>query len=498
MSRIGLCPAHPLRLNFARIRKTPFGGAFKKALCFTTMWLARAKPLYVLQPHKKASAWAESRNPCLSSPTIYYFNGKKIFTNCIQTRIHGLQKRPILPKRTGKNCLDALRPGIGMRLSSDIPVSKKLVCRQKRLKCCSSSKSMTLQMLFLILERRFAAEKKDKVVTFDELGVDALFIDEADEFKNLFIATSLSRISGLGNLQGADKAFDLFVKARYLQQQHHGRGVYFATGTPVANTIAEIYTMQRYLQYDEMKARGIHHFDAWASIFGQVTTGWELDATGVNYRLNSRFSKFQNVPELTAPYRSFADVVTKEDLQRQAAERGLRFPLPKIKGGKPANIVVDRSEQQAKFMGVQAPVLDDDGIPMRREDGSVILDWAPGSIIDRMERLPSDPHIDNPLKITNDARKAGLDFRLIDPTAPDFKGSKINVAVNEMVRIWQHWRDKRGAQLVFCDLSTPKSSNSAPVPNIQENRDTAYDEGEETALSMDEISPPSFRSIQRL
>ncbi|WP_238984957.1 Eco57I restriction-modification methylase domain-containing protein [Candidatus Glomeribacter gigasporarum] len=348
------------------------------------------------------------------------------------------------------------------------------------------------------LERMFAAEKKDKVVTFDELGVDALFIDEADEFKNLFIATSLSRISGLGNLQGADKAFDLFVKARYLQQQHHGRGVYFATGTPVANTIAEIYTMQRYLQYDEMKARGIHHFDAWASIFGQVTTGWELDATGVNYRLNSRFSKFQNVPELTAPYRSFADVVTKEDLQRQAAERGLRFPLPKIKGGKPANIVVDRSEQQAKFMGVQAPVLDDDGIPMRREDGSVILDWAPGSIIDRMERLPSDPHIDNPLKITNDARKAGLDFRLIDPTAPDFKGSKINVAVNEMVRIWQHWRDKRGAQLVFCDLSTPKSSNSAPVPNIQENRDTAYDEGEETALSMDEISPPSFRSIQRL
>src|SRR5260363_391169 len=195
-----------------------------------------------------------------------------------------MQKRPILPKRTGKNCLDALRPGIGMRLSSDIPVSKKIGMPSETLEMLlfeqiddtkdaifnlgaergnySIIKEMekARERMRAKLERMFAAEKKDKVVTFDELGVDALFIDEADEFKNLFIATSLSRISGLGNLQGADKAFDLFVKARYLQQQHHGRGVYFATGTPVANTIAEIYTMQRYLQYDEMKARGIHHF----------------------------------------------------------------------------------------------------------------------------------------------------------------------------------------------------------------------------------------------
>ncbi len=148
----------------------------------------------------------------------------------------------------------------------------------------------------------------------------------------------------------------------------------------------------------------------------------------------------------------------------------MRFPIPKIKGGKPTNIVVERSEQQAKFMGVQEPVLDDDGRPMRRKDGSIITNWTPDSIIDRTENLPSDPHRDNPLKITNDARKAGLDFRLIDPTVPDFKGSKINVAVNEMVRIWQQWRDKRGTQLVFCDLSTPKSSKSTYmyVPNIQE------------------------------
>lgn len=172
-------------------------------------------------------------------------------------------------------------------------------------------------------------------MTFADLGVDALVVDEAQEFKNLFITTSLSRISGLGNLTGSEKAFDLFVKCRYLQQKYDGRGVFLATGTPLSNTIAELYTVQRYMQYDELKERGIVHFDAWASTFGQVVTGWELDATGVNYRLNSRFSRFQNVPELNTMYRTFADVITRADLQQQAAERGTRFPVPRVKGGRP-------------------------------------------------------------------------------------------------------------------------------------------------------------------
>jgi N12 class adenine-specific DNA methylase/predicted RNA methylase len=342
------------------------------------------------------------------------------------------------------------------------------------------------------LKRAAETGAKDRVVTFDELGVDALFVDEADEFKNLFITTSLSGIAGLGNLLGSDKAFDLFVKARYLQSKHGGRGVYFATGTPVANTIAEIYTMQRYMQYDELKSRGIHHFDAWASTFGQVVTGWELDATGVNYRLNSRFSKFQNVPELQALYRSFADVVTREDLERQAAERGTRFPVPKIKGGKPQIIVVDRSPLQARYMGEQTPVLDSEGNEIRREDGAVITDWTPGSIIHRMENLPHDTSKDNPLKITNDARKAGLDFRLIDPDAPDFEGSKINVAVDEMVRIYNAWSHKRGTQLVFCDLSTPKGPPKAVAVGsvVQDAENDGQGEdgpAEEQEVSMDEL-----------
>nr|WP_318290171.1 DEAD/DEAH box helicase family protein [Paraburkholderia sp. BL8N3] len=343
------------------------------------------------------------------------------------------------------------------------------------------------------LERAAETGAKDRVVTFDELGIDAMFVDEADEFKNLFITTSLSRISGLGNLQGSDKAFDLFVKARYLQKQNGGRGVYFATGTPVANTIAEIYTMQRYMQYDELKTRGIHHFDAWASTFGQVVTGWELDATGVNYRLNSRFSKFQNVPELTNLYRSFADVITREDLQRQAAERGTRFPVPRVKGGKPTNIVVERSPMQARYMGEQTPVLGSDGKPIRRADGSTVTNWTEGSIIHRMENLPKDPSEDNPLKITNDARKAGLDYRLIDPDAPDFEGSKTNVAIDEMVRIHHAWDQKRGTQLVFCDLSTPKldrnAANNQVAPVVRDNAADEHDapSGDEVVVSMDEL-----------
>lgn len=336
------------------------------------------------------------------------------------------------------------------------------------------------------LEKTAETGSKDTAVSFADLGVDGLFVDEAHEFKNLFITTSLSRVSGLGNLAGSDKAFDLFVKARHLQKQHNGRGIFFATGTPISNTIAELYTVQRYMQYDELKSKGIVHFDAWASTFGQVVTGWELDATGVNYKLNSRFAKFQNVPELVSMYRTFADVITKADLDRQAEEQGKRFPVPKMKGGKPRNVIVERSPLQSEFMGIQTTQRDSEGLPIVRPDGSYIKGWNEGSIIHRMENLPKDPRLDNPLKITNDARKAGLDFRLIDPASPDFEGSKVNEAANEIYRIWKEWEDKKGTQLVFCDLSTPKGGRSHSAPVVREAGDD--DEPDEpTAISMDEL-----------
>lgn len=334
------------------------------------------------------------------------------------------------------------------------------------------------------LERQANTGNKDQAVNFSDLGVDALVVDEAHEFKNLYITTTLNRVSGLGNLTGSEKAFDLFIKCRYLQEKNNGRGVFFATGTPISNTIAELYTMQRYLQYDELKARGIVHFDAWASTFGQVVTGWELDATGINYRLNSRFSKFQNVPELISLYRTFADVITKFDLDQQAKELGTRFPVPRIKGGKPQNIIVERSEEQAYYMGIQVPVLRQDGSPLLRADGLQIKEWNEGSIIRRMENPPKDPRIDNPLKITNDARKAGLDFRLVDPEAKDTPNSKLNTAVEHIYRIWDCWQERRGTQLVFCDLSTPKLTKktiSPPVVGVDDDADDL------PSSSMDEI-----------
>ncbi|CAJ0807661.1 hypothetical protein R77560_04607 [Ralstonia thomasii] len=346
------------------------------------------------------------------------------------------------------------------------------------------------------LEKMADRGSKDQAVTFEDLGVDMLITDEADLYKNLFINTTMQQVAGLGNLTGSDMAFDLFIKCRYLQQKYDGRGVFKATGTPISNTIAEMYTLQRYMQYDELKRRGIVHFDAWASTFGQVVSGWELDATGVNYRLNSRFSKFQNVPELVAMYRSFADVILREDLEEQARAQGKRFPVPKIAGGKPKNIIVDRSPLQAEFMGIQQPRLDVDGQPVLRADGSTVTDWNEGSIIHRMENMPKDPRVDNPLKVTNDARKAGLDFRLINPAAPDFEGSKVNAAVDEMMRIYKKWDAEMGTQLVFCDLSTPKSGRGASqVRQVAVSNDEEQDDQEQSSesVSMDELLASSSK-----
>ncbi len=277
---------------------------------------------------------------------------------------------------------------------------------------------------------------KDRAVDFGDLGIDALFVDESHEFKNLSFATSMN-VAGLGNITGSAKAFDLFIKCRYLQKKHNGRGVYFLTGTPISNTIAEVFTLQRYLQYDELQKKDIGHFDAWASTFGQITSGWELDATGVNYKLKSRFASFQNVPELLSMYRTFADVVTKNDLDEQSKRAGQRPLTPPVENDKPTNCVVERSSEQALYMD---------------------------NIIYRMEHLPNDPRLDNPLKITNDARKAGLDYRLIDPEADDYAGSKLNEAVNRIYKIWQDSAQDKGTQLVFCDLSTPKGTLKPSQP----------------------------------
>ena len=345
----------------------------------------------------------------------------------------------------------------------------------------------TRERLKTMMEKKSDTGRKDQAVTFADLGVDLLAVDEVHEYKNLFINTKLRNVAGLGNVSGSAKAFDLFVKCRYLQEKQNGRGVIFATGTPISNTIAELYTMQRYLSLDTLREKGLASFDSWASTFGQVVTGWELDATGVGYKINSRFSRFQNMPELVNMYRSFADVVTNKDLLER--NQGISF-TPKVTGDRPLNLVLERSEEQAEYIGVQRQVVSPSGKPVFHPDGRPAMAWPEGSIIHRMENLPDDPRIDNPLKITNDARKAGLDFRLIDPSAPDFEGSKVNIAADNIFQTWRQWKADKGTQLVFCDLSTPKMAkgNASPFRLAAKDIEPVEAEQDEApALSMDDI-----------
>ncbi|MCR6496240.1 hypothetical protein LJB71_08425 [Thermomonas sp. S9] len=215
---------------------------------------------------------------------------------------------------------------------------------------------------------------RDDLLDFAEMGVDALVVDEAHEFKNLFFVTSKRNVAGLGSPEGSKKAFDLYVKTRMLAERDGGKNRVFLTGTPVSNTLSEVYHMQRYLQRETLEERGVASFDAWASVFGQIVSDWEMDAAG-RFKEKTRFRKFANLPELVSIWRQVADTVTRADLIRDAEAQGQRFPLPKIKGGKPQNIVVPRSPQQAAYIGIPTPVLDEEGKQMHDpETGSR---WRP-------------------------------------------------------------------------------------------------------------------------
>lgn len=370
--------------------------------------------------------------------------------------------------------LDVLREGEGKKSLS----FKQLQKRQDRIN----------ERLERISERQ-----RDDLLDFAELGVDALVVDEAHEFKNLYFVTTRRNVAGLGNPEGSKKAFDLFVKMRYLEGVHQGKNRVFLTGTPVSNTLSEVYHFQRYLQYNTLRQLAVTQFDAWSSTFGAMVSDWEMDAAG-RFKEKKRFSKFANLPELRALWRQFADTVTRADLIRDAKAQGQRFPLPKIKTGGPQNIVVARSPLQEAYIGIPKRKLDENGRPMfDPETGAPKEEYPRDSIIGRMEHMPKDPSIDNFLKATGDARKAGLDYRLIDPSAPDFAGSKINAAAGHIVRIWKAHRERRGTQLVFCDLSVPASARGRATEAAQAKgptwfvRDSAgqlvHVEGTKVALS---------------
>jgi N12 class adenine-specific DNA methylase len=335
------------------------------------------------------------------------------------------------------------------------------------------------------MERLLDSGKKDDGLTFDELGVDALYVDEFHEFKNLPFATGMTRVAGLGNPSGSQKATDMYMKMQFVLEKTGGKNVVTLTGTPLSNTMAEMYTVQRYLDGVALKNLGVSHFDAWARVFGEVVSDWDLSPSG-QYKLNSRFAKFVNMPELMQRYLSFADVITNDDIKAQLAAIGKKLPLPNVKGGKPTNITVERSADQASFIG--------EG----KSDDNGNLMFPKGSLVWRAENLPkkAEKGADNMLKVMSDARKAALDMRLIDPSYADYAGSKVSRAADEMKRIHAKWAGKRGTQLVFIDLSTPKKAKAREEAELRDLMRRA-EEGDEAAQEkLDNMSPDDFLALQ--
>lgn len=264
--------------------------------------------------------------------------------------------------------------------------------------------------------------RKDDVVTFEQLGVDSLMVDEAHAFKNLAVLSKMRNVAGISQTE-SQRASDLYMKCRYLDEITSSRGVVFATGTPISNSMAELFTMQRYLQRETLEQHGLSSFDAWASTFGETVTAVELAPEGTGYRTKTRFSKFYNLPELMSMFKQVADVQTADMLN---------LPVPKLVGGKPINVALPPSPQQKQMVA---------------------------DLADRAEEIRAgnvDPTEDNMLKVTNDGRKLALDQRLIDPNLPENPNDKVHACAENVYRIWNDTKEKRLTQLVFCDLSTPK------------------------------------------
>ena len=276
------------------------------------------------------------------------------------------------------------------------------------------------------LDKLNDTKRKDTVIDFEQLGVDRLFIDESHFYKNLYLYTKMRNVGGIAQTE-AQKSSDLFMKCRYLDEITGNRGTIFATGTPVSNSMVELYSVQRYLQYDTLMQNRLQHFDSWASTFGETVTALELAPEGTNYRAKTRFAKFFNLPELMLMFREVADIQTADML---------KLPVPKVNYH---NVKTKPSEIQTEMVA---------------------------SLAKRAEKVRArlvEPNIDNMLKITNDGRKLALDQRMIDPMLPDDPDSKVNACIDNVYRIWEEHADTRATQLIFCDLSTPKNDGTFNV-----------------------------------
>ena len=300
------------------------------------------------------------------------------------------------------------------------------------------------------LEKLRATDRKDDVITFEQLGVDRLFVDEAHAFKNLFLYTKMRNVAGLSTSE-AQKSSDMFMKCQYMDELTGGRGIIFATGTPVSNSMTELYTMMRYLQYGTLQQKSMSHFDAWASTFGETTTAIELAPEGTGYRARTRFAKFFNLPELMNLFKEVADIKTADQLN-----------LPRPTAHYETVVVKPSAYQQEMVQALS-------------ERAAAVHSGA------------VDPSVDNMLRITSDGRKLGLDQRLMNPFLPDDPGSKVNACVRNIVRIWREGAAEKLTQLVFCDLSTPRGKAASEKETADADTLLADETGSENFNVYDDI-----------
>lgn len=287
------------------------------------------------------------------------------------------------------------------------------------------------------LEKLNSDERKDDVISFEELGIDRLFVDESHNYKNLFLYTKMRNVSGLSQTE-AQKSSDMFMKCQYLDEITGGKGVVFATGTPISNSMTEMYTIQRYLQYGTLKQHGLEHFDSWASTFGETVSAIELAPEGTGYRMKTRFARFFNLPELISMFKEVADIKTADMLN---------LPTPNAHYH---NVAVKPSEEQKVIVAELAQRA------QNVRDGNV------------------DPTEDNMLKITNDGRKLALDQRLVDPSLDDYSHGKVNACIDNVLRIYEETKDKKSTQLIFCDMSTPSKTSKAFLEQIEQNESIPF------------------------
>lgn len=304
------------------------------------------------------------------------------------------------------------------------------------------------------LEKLRADSRKDDVVTFEQLGCDRMFVDESDNYKNLFLYTKMRNVAGLSTTD-AQKSSDMFAKCRYLDEVTGNRGTVFATGTPISNSMTEMYTIQRYLQYDRLQETGMTHFDCWASRFGETVTALELAPEGTGYRARTRFAKFFNLPELMAMFKEVADIKTADQLH---------LPTPEVEYHTYASKPTEIQQEMVKSLSERASKV---------HSGAV------------------EPTIDNMLKITSDGRKLGLDQRIINPMLPDEESTKVNQCVENVLQFWRDGEADKLTQLVFCDISTPQPAPSAKAAKaVSGNLDNPELHGLETAVPLDALEPP--------